>query len=91
MPTGVYDPRWLACRTAEGPVQALGFTLSRSSPAHIGELSDAQLLEILRGARGRFGSTLDYLLQTASCLRRCGIHDRRIDRLVTLARHHGLA
>jgi glutathione-specific gamma-glutamylcyclotransferase len=91
MPTGVYDPKWLACRTADGPVRALAFTLSRRSPAHTGPLSDAQMLEVLRGAAGRFGSTLDYLLETARSLRRCGIHDRDIERLVALARHHHLA
>jgi cation transport protein ChaC len=91
MPTGVYDPKWLACRTAHGPVRALAFTLSRRSPAHTGPLSDPQMLEVLRGAAGRFGSTLDYLLETARSLRSCGIHDRDIERLVALARHHRLA
>ena len=38
MPTGVYDPRWLACRTPRGVVQALAFTLSRRSPQHTGRL-----------------------------------------------------
>ncbi len=91
MPTGVYDPKWLACRTAQGPVRALAFTLSRRSPAHTGPLSDAQMLEVLRCAAGRFGSTLDYLLETARSLRHCGIRDRDIERLVALARHHHLA
>ena len=91
MPTGVYDPKWLACRTAQGPVRALAFTLSRRSPAHTGPLSDPQMLEVLRDAAGRFGSTLEYLLETARSLRICGIHDRDIERLVALARHHRLA
>ena len=85
MPTGVYDPKWLACRTAHGPVQALAFTLSRSSPNHTGALPDEEMLDILRGASGRYGSTLDYLLETATSLRRCGIRDREIERLVELA------
>jgi len=91
MPTGVYDPKWLACRTAQGPVRALAFTLSRRSPAHTGRLSDPQMLEVLRAATGRFGSTLDYLLETARSLPGCGIRDRDIERLVALARHHRLA
>ena len=91
MPTGVYDPKWLACRTAQGPVKALAFTLSRRSPAHTGPMTDAQMLEVLRCATGRFGSTLDYLLETARSLRACGIRDRDIERLVALARHHHLA
>ena len=90
MPTGVYDPKWLACRTAAGRINALAFTLSRNSPARTGALPDPQMLEILRCANGRFGSTLDYLLDTATSLRGCGIRDREIERLVALARHHAL-
>ena len=91
MPTGVYDPKWLACRTPHGRINALAFTLSRGSPAHTGPLADAQMLDILRCANGRFGSTLDYLLETAASLRGCGIRDRDVERLVALAREHALA
>lgn len=90
MPTGVYDPRWLPCRTAQGTVRALAFTLSRRSPNYTGELSEAQLLAILREARGRYGTTLDYVLRTDACLREHGIRDRAIGALLALARAHGL-
>ena len=90
MPTGVYDPKWLGCRTPLGGVQGLAFTLSRKSPSHTGELPDAQMLEILRIAQGRYGSTLAYLVETAQCLRDCGIRDRDVERLVALARRHEL-
>jgi glutathione-specific gamma-glutamylcyclotransferase len=91
MPTGVYDPKWLPCQTPLGRVPALAFALSRRSPSHIGRLPDAQMLETLRSATGRYGRTLDYLLETADCLREHGIRDREIERLVSLARRHGLA
>lgn len=91
MPTGVYDPKWLACRTEHGTVRALAFTLGRSSPARTGALADAQMVEVLRHAAGRFGSTLDYLLATAASLRGCGIRDRDVERLVELARANDLA
>ena len=90
MPTAVYDPRLVACRTACGEVSALAFTLSRTSPSYLGELGDAEVVEILRTACGRFGSTLQYLLETAASLERCGIRDREIERLVALARRHAL-
>ena len=90
MPTGVYDPKWLSCRTTLGRVNALAFTLSRASPAHTGAIADAQMLEILRCATGRYGSTLDYLLETANSLRGCGIRDADVERLVGLARRHAL-
>lgn len=90
MPTGVYDPRWLPCRTPQGTVRALAFTLSRQSPNFTGELSLAQLIDILRDARGRYGSTLDYVLRTDVCLHEHGIRDRAIGELIALARQHQL-
>ena len=90
MPTGVYDPKWVACRSTLGRANALAFTLNRTSPAHTGALEDPQMLQILRVACGRYGSTLDYLLETATSLRGCGIRDREIERLVALARRHAL-
>jgi cation transport protein ChaC len=90
MPTGIYDPRWLHCRTSEGRVKALAFTLSHHSPSHTGPLPDAQMVDILRRANGRYGSTLAYLVETATCLKGCGIRDRDVERLVALARRHAL-
>lgn len=90
MPTGVYDPKWLACKTPLGSVNGLAFTLSRKSPSHTGALPDAQIVEILRIAQGKYGSTLSYLVETAHCLRGCGIRDRDVERLVALARRHAL-
>lgn len=90
MPTGVYTPRWLPCRTAQGTVPALAFTLARRHEACLDRLPDAQMLDILRHARGRYGTTLDYLVRTAEALRERGIHDREIERLMALAARHGL-
>lgn len=90
MPTGVYDPRWLACRTSKGVVPALAFTLSRRSENYMGSIPDPQMLHILRHARGRYGSTLDYLADTARALRHHGLRDREIERLMRLAERHGL-
>jgi cation transport protein ChaC len=90
MVTGVYDPKWLPCRTPLGVVRALAFTLDRKSPNHTGALPDDAMIEILRTANGRYGSTLSYLVETAASLRSCGIRDRDIERLVALARRHAL-
>lgn len=90
MPTGVYDARLLPCRTAHGPVMALAFTLSRRSEACLSRLPDAEMLHVLRHARGRYGSTLDYLTQTAAALQQQGVRDREIQRLMALARRHAL-
>ena len=89
-PTGVYDARLLPCRTPQGTVPALAFTLSRRSPACLPRLPDAELLHILRHAHGRYGSTLDYLAETAAALHGRGMRDREIERLMALARSHRL-
>jgi glutathione-specific gamma-glutamylcyclotransferase len=90
MPMAAYDPRWLRCQTVQGDVQALAFTLPRSHPSHTGPMDDPSLLHVLRHARGRYGSTLDYVLQTARALRGVGIRDAAIERLVRLAQSDGL-
>ena len=90
-PTGVYDARLLPCQTAQGPVLALAFTLSRRSESCLPRLADPEVVHILRHARGRYGSTMAYLAETAAALRERGIHDREIERLMGLARRHQLA
>ncbi len=90
-PTGVYDARLLPCRTPHGTVPALAFTLSRRSESCLPRLPDDEILHILRHARGRYGSTLEYLARTATALRERGLRDREIERLMALARRHGLA
>ena len=85
MPTGVYDPKWLTCRTPGGPVRALAFTLHRSSPNYTGALDVAAYRRILSQSCGRFGATLDYARQTFDCLRAAGIHDQELERVLRLA------
>jgi cation transport protein ChaC len=82
MITGVYDPRWLECRTARGMVRALGFTLSRTSPNFTGELSPERYRQIFAHSRGRYGTTLDYADQTLRCLQQHGIRDGALQRLL---------
>ncbi len=91
MPTGVYEPRWLDCRTTGGTVRGLAFTLSRRSPSYTGPVADDHMMHILRHANGRYGSTLDYVLETARALRERGMPDLELDRLEAMARRHGLA
>lgn len=85
MVTGVYDPRWLDCATPAGPVKALAFTLSRSSPNYTGELTAHHYRGIFQRSCGRYGTTLDYVRQTLDALRRHGIEDRALRRLLNHA------
>ena len=64
MPMDVYIPNWLTCATPKGRVQALAFTLPRNSPSFTGDLPAETYRQIFQQASGRFGTTLDYALQT---------------------------
>lgn len=85
MPNPVYDPKWLRCETALGPLHALAFTLSRRSPNFTGTLSEERYRDIFAHSHGRYGSTLDYARQTLHGLRAHGIEDRALARLLEIA------
>jgi cation transport protein ChaC len=84
MPMDVYTPCWLPCPTPAGPVQALAFTLPKSSASYTGHLPPETYRQIFQNASGRFGTTLDYARQTYDSLLAHGIHDRA---LAALLRH----
>ncbi|MFM7332493.1 MAG: gamma-glutamylcyclotransferase [Brachymonas sp.] len=82
MPSDVYEPRWLRCTTSQGTVNALAFTLPRSSKSFCGELTPAQYRQIFREASGRYGMTLDYAQRTYESLLAEGIDDQALKRLL---------
>jgi cation transport protein ChaC len=86
MTLGVYDPRWLAAQTAQGPVRALAFTLSRKSPSHTGELSEEEYRAIFALATGIYGTTHDYAHRTLEELERNDIRDRNLEKLLRMIR-----
>ena len=86
MPNKVYTPRWLQCPTPNGPVNALAFTLPRSSPSYTGTLSPSQYQHIFQNAVGRYGSTLDYAQETLNSLKQNGIHDKSLAALLDHAK-----
>ena len=86
MPNGVYDPKWLKCRTPGGPVRALAFTLSRQSPNYTGPLADEVYARIFAEAKGRYGFTRDYARLTHATLESLGLKDATLARLIALMR-----
>ena len=85
MPTGVYDPLWLRCTTAAGPITALAFTLPRTSPNYTGTLGTAHMQQIFSTAVGRYGSTRDYAQMTYEGLLREGIRDKALEAMLRQA------
>ena len=84
MPNSVYDPKWLRCRTAQGDIKALAFTLPKRSPSHTGMLSEDRYRQIFSSASGRYGTTQDYAQLTYDKLRMLGIDDKALGRLLRL-------
>ena len=76
--------RWVTAHTAQGPVRAITFPISRSSDAYLPGLTEAAVVEALATAAGERGSMAEYLHSTVSHLERRGIHDRYLWRLQEL-------
>ena len=81
MPSGAYIPRWLNCRTQEGSIIALAFTMNRNTDAYVRGLPREHLLHIVRNAHGSYGPCIDYVLETADALMRHDIVDKRLSAL----------
>lgn len=89
MPYPAYRPHWLSCRLSDGSkVQALGFVLERHLPCYAGNLPDTLLSQILASAKGRYGTTRDYVEQTLNALRSHQMPDRNLE--ARFRRCHGL-
>ncbi len=86
MPSGAYIPRWLTCRTDNGPITALAFTMNRNTDAYVRDLPLEHLVNIVRNAHGSYGPCIDYVLETADALRNHDIVDRRLAVLAGLLR-----
>lgn len=86
---GSYAPRWLDCRLVDGTrVAALAFVVRQDAPNYAGKLTESQILEVFRrGSCGRFGTSLDYLVNTVRSLHEHGLRDPHLERLV---RHAGV-
>lgn len=70
-----YEARWLTARTAEGPVPALTFVVSRATERYAGRLSDEAIAERIAAACGHIGPSADYLLRTVEACEAMGIRD----------------
>lgn len=68
--------RWVSVRTADGPLRALAFPISRQSDAYLPGLTTEMVVRALATAAGERGSMAEYLHSTVTHLEQRGIHDR---------------
>ncbi|MCX7286576.1 MAG: gamma-glutamylcyclotransferase [Rhodobacterales bacterium] len=76
--------RWVTVRTDAGPVRAIAFPISRSSPAYLPDLTEEMVVQALATAAGERGSMAEYLASTVEHLEARGIHDRYLWRMQAL-------
>ncbi|MCM2557756.1 gamma-glutamylcyclotransferase [Alcaligenes faecalis] len=84
MPSGAYIPRWLRCRTSQGDIRALVFTMNRKTDAYVPRMPDDQLRQVVYSAQGTNGPCIEYVMETASALQRSKILDKRLQSVVQL-------
>jgi cation transport protein ChaC len=65
-------------------VWAVAYIAERAHPAYSGTLPLTRQAQMIRGAAGRAGTNLDYVLNTRRHLADLGIREPNLDRLVTL-------
>jgi glutathione-specific gamma-glutamylcyclotransferase len=82
---GSYEPKWVLARDGRETFRALAFVVDRSRPGYAGRLPDEEIVAVLKRARGRLGTGLDYLLRTADGLAEAGVRDPYVSRLAALA------
>ena len=75
--------------TAErSEVLALAFLVERAHPSYAGALPLGEQAQLIRGAAGRSGNNIDYLLSTLAHLSDLGIRERPLERLLALVGSH---
>ena len=75
MVVGAYRPRWVRVRSGEREIYALTFAVRHAHPQYAGRLSLEEEARVIAGAKGAFGSSLDYLERTRVALVTHGIID----------------
>ncbi len=82
MVTAVYKPLIHRVRLVDGRnVDTLTFVADRSHPQYAGDLSPEAAAAIVRRARGKSGSNVDYVANTVACLDKLGIPCPRLHRI----------
>ncbi|MGE4013044.1 MAG: gamma-glutamylcyclotransferase [Alphaproteobacteria bacterium] len=81
MLTGAYVPTWVDVATVEGKVRGLTFVINKRFERYAGRLTEAQIVQSIATATGRFGPCSDYLFNTVQHLEELGIVDRNMERL----------
>jgi glutathione-specific gamma-glutamylcyclotransferase len=88
MSLGSYLPRWLDCHAGGERIPVLAFIVNRACSGYAGRLPLETMVHSIATARGKYGSSAEYLFQTQAALESHGILDARVKRLADRVRAH---
>jgi glutathione-specific gamma-glutamylcyclotransferase len=88
MSLGSYHPRWLEFHAGADRFPALAFIVNRACSGYAGKLPMEATVQAIATARGKFGSSAEYLFQTQAALESHGILDARVKRLADRVKSH---
>jgi cation transport protein ChaC len=90
MPMESYKPEWMTCHLHDGRrIRAFGFVVLRDVPSYAGRLPDSLLWEVLRQAKGKDGTTYDYIVNTAMSLRKMSMPALALEGMIDRYHRHG--
>ncbi len=82
MGTGIYRPTWLKAQAGNGSVDVLAFVVDPNHPQYTGELGASEMVDLIVGAAGRYGSCRDYLAKTVVEMTRIGVSEPGFETLL---------
>lgn len=91
MVVGSYTPQWVTVEAGSRSLVALTFVVRRDHPQYAGRLPFGREVDVIRQARGVFGSSADYLERTRVALVAHGIVDPYLERLADAVIDRGRA
>lgn len=81
MVRGTYRPLWLPVDTPDGRVTALCFVVDRGHEQYAPDLSEREIIDRVRRARGERGSNAEYIVNTCGHLEELGICSPELTRI----------
>ncbi len=88
MSLGSYQPRWIDCHAGAERFPVLTFIVNRACSGYAGRLPLDAMVQAIATARGKIGSSAEYLFQTQATLESHGILDARVKRLAERVKTH---
>ena len=83
-----YHPRWLELHAGAERIPVLTFIVNRACSGYAGRLPVEAMVRSIATARGKYGSSAEYLFQTQATLESHGILDAGVKRLAERVKAH---